>query len=100
MRRRHFIAAAAVALFASFAAHAQQTSWPTRPVRLIVPWGAGGSTDVIARTIAQKLSDRWGQQVVVDNKVGGNSIVGAVEAMRAAPDGYTLFMAHSQTMSV
>ena len=42
---------------------------------------------VIARTIAQKLSDRWGQQVVVDNKVGGNSIIGAVEAMRAAPDG-------------
>ena len=100
MNRRHMLLAGGAVALTSLTVNAQQPQWPTRPVRLIVPWGAGGSTDVIARTIAQKLSDRWGQQVVVDNKVGGNSIIGAVEAMRAAPDGYTLFMAHSQTMSV
>ena len=100
MKRRHFLAAAAVTALTSLTVNAQQSAWPTKPVRLIIPWGAGGSTDLIGRTIAQKLTERWGQQVVVDNKVGGNSIVGAVEGMRAAPDGYTLFMAHSQTMSV
>ena len=105
MKRRSILLAAslftaAATTFTSVGVHAQQAQWPTRPVRLIVPWGAGGSTDIIARTIAQKLGDRWGQQVIVDNKVGGNSIVGAVEGMRAPPDGYTLFMAHSQTMSV
>jgi tripartite-type tricarboxylate transporter receptor subunit TctC len=100
MKRRDLFAAAAATAIPSLAVRAQSSPWPTRPVRWIVPWGAGGSTDVIARTIAQKLTERWGQQVNVDNKPGGNSIVGAVEAMRAAPDGYTLFMPHSATLTV
>lgn len=99
MKRRRILAAAAAIPFISFAANAQQAAWPTRPVRLIVPWAAGGSTDVIARTIAQKLTERWGQQVTVDNKPGANSIIGAVEAARAAPDGYTLFMPISATLT-
>ena len=76
---------------AALSAAAQPAAWPTRPVRLIVSFAPGGSADGLARTVAQKLSERWGQQVIVDNKPGGNTIIAAMEAARAAPDGYTLF---------
>ena len=99
MKRRLMLAVAAAATLTSLAVHAQQSGWPTRPVRLIVPWAAGGSTDTIARTLALKLSERWGQQVIVENKPGANSIIGASEAARAAPDGYTLFVPISATMT-
>lgn len=99
-RRSLLLALAAATTVTSVAVNAQETAWPARPVRWIVPWGAGGSTDVIARTVAEKLTQRWGQQVIVDNKAGGSSIVGATEAARAKPDGYTLFMPHSQTLTV
>lgn len=94
--------AALVLLGASiFGAAAQQAvSWPSRPVRLIVPFAAGGNSDVLARTVGQKLSERWGQPVVVDNKPGGNTIIAAVEAARAAPDGYTLFLPVNSTLTV
>ena len=97
------LAAAIGATFAGSAsgqgASAQQPAWPTKPVRWIVPWGAGGAADVLARNVTQKLSERWGQQVIVDNKPGGNTIVAAQEAMRAAPDGYTLFMPIAATLT-
>jgi tripartite-type tricarboxylate transporter receptor subunit TctC len=81
-------------------AAAQTATWPSRPVRLIVSFAAGGSSDGLARAVGQKLAERWGQQVIVDNKPGGNTIISAVEAMRAPPDGYTLFLANNSTLTV
>lgn len=66
--------------------------YPAKPIRLIVPNGAGGSTDLVARTIAHKFSETMGQQVIVDNRAGSGGIIGAALVARAAPDGYTLLM--------
>jgi len=76
------------ALALSTLVHAQ--TWPAKSVRFIVPFPPGGSTDVAARTVAEKLSRALGQQVLVDNRGGGGGAIGTVEAARAAPDGYTL----------
>lgn len=65
-------------------------TWPTRPVRMIVPYPAGGGTDIISRTVAQKLGEKWGQQVVVDNRSGANGIIGTDLAAKSKPDGYTV----------
>ena len=67
--------------------------WPERPLRLIVPYSAGGSTDTVARLVGARLSERLGQQVVIDNRTGAGTIVGTEIAARSTPDGYTLLMA-------
>jgi len=68
-------------------------SYPSKPIRLIVPWTAGGATDIFARIIGQKLTEGWGQQVVVDNRPGASGIIGFEIAARAVPDGYTILLA-------
>jgi len=78
-------------LAALFSAAAAAQSWPQKPVRFIVPFPPGGATDISARILAEKLTEIWGQQVIIDNRGGAGGGVGAAEAARAAPDGYTLF---------
>ena len=72
-------------------------TYPDRPVRIVVPFAAGGITDILARALAQQLTDRWGQQVIVENRPGGNSLIGAEYVMRSVPDGYTLLVSADTT---
>ncbi len=87
---KRLIASIALTLAASAGAHAQ--AWPSKPVTLLVPFPPGGSTDLIARTLGTKLQEKLGQSFIVDNKAGAGGTVGAGQARRAAPDGYTLFV--------
>jgi tripartite-type tricarboxylate transporter receptor subunit TctC len=86
---KHFLrgATAGLALALCLAAHA---AYPDKPIRLIVPWAPGGSTDAIARAVAQRMSETLGQSVVVDNKSGASGQIGTDAAAKAAPDGYTI----------
>lgn len=92
------LGAAALALLPSQFAAAQ--SYPTKPIRLIVPYPPGGSNDILGRMMAQKLSEAFHQQVVVDNRGGASGIVGAELAMKAAPDGYTLLFAGAALLAM
>jgi tripartite-type tricarboxylate transporter receptor subunit TctC len=68
-------------------------AYPAKPVRIVVPYSAGGGTDIVARAVGQKLNEKWGQSVIVDNRVGANGIIGADAVAKAPADGYTLLMA-------
>ena len=74
------------------AAQTSAQSYPTRPIKLLVPFTAGGGTDLLARILAQKMSENLGQQIVVENKPGGNTLIATEAVARATPDGYTLIM--------
>jgi tripartite-type tricarboxylate transporter receptor subunit TctC len=81
-----------VVALAAVAVTAQAQAYPSKPIRWIVPFPPGGSTDLLARVVGQKLTESWGQQVIVENKGGAGGTLGAAEAARAPADGYTLLM--------
>ncbi len=95
--RRHVLlgSAAALALPSSFA-----QAWPSQPIRLVVPFPPGGSSDIVARLLVPGLSDRLGQSIVVDNKPGAGATIGGAQVAQAAPNGYTLLTSNSATQSI
>ena len=79
---------------------AAQDDYPNKTVTLVVPYPPGGGVDVLARVVAEKLSGVLGHQVIVDNRVGGSGLVGTRAVIRSAPDGYTLFLGHTGSISI
>jgi tripartite-type tricarboxylate transporter receptor subunit TctC len=97
MRHRlRYIAVVCLCALASASAAAQE--FPSRTIRIIVPFPAGGPTDILSRIVAQKMSEDWGQPVVVENRPGGDTAIGAQQVAKAAPDGYTLLAAMDTTL--
>src|SRR3954465_7066854 len=88
------------ALLLASCLNAAAQNFPSRPVRMIVAFPAGGGTDAVARIVGQKLTVLWGQQVVVDNRAGAGGIVGAELAANAPPDGYTIFLATTGNLAI
>jgi tripartite-type tricarboxylate transporter receptor subunit TctC len=93
---RRFIALACLCALASTPLAAQE--FPSRPIRIVVPFPAGGPTDILSRIIAQKMQQDWGQPVVVENRPGADTAIGAQQVAKAAPDGYTLLAAMDTTL--
>ena len=96
MRRAHFMLLILLSALAAAPAHAQ--NYPTRAIHIIVPFPAGGPSDVLARLISDKMSVDFRQPVVVENRPGANTVIGAEAAAKASPDGYTLLMAIDSTL--
>lgn len=98
MRRLHGVLVFAALMGAL--APAQASTFPDRPLRIVVPFAAGGNVDIVTRIVATGLSEALGQSVVVENKAGANGVIGAESVARANPDGYTLFIATAETMAL
>jgi len=97
---RYFLVCLFAALGLAAGMPAAAETWPTRTITLVVPFPAGGATDVVGRTIAQALSDRLGQQVIVENRAGANGQIGSAAVAQAKPDGYTLLMGGVNTQGM
>ena len=93
-------AALAALAFALAASHAAAQGYPGKPVKMLVPFPPAGATDAVARFVGQKLAERWGQSVVIENRPGAGGSIGSDLAAKAAPDGYTLLMATTSTHSI
>jgi tripartite-type tricarboxylate transporter receptor subunit TctC len=100
MQRRTFLLTSAAAAAVQGTAFAQAGPWPARPVRIVIAYPPGGSTDVAGRLLAQQLGNRFGQQVVVENRAGAGGTLGANTVVRSDPDGYTLLLAASPEVSI
>jgi tripartite-type tricarboxylate transporter receptor subunit TctC len=102
MRRRDFLglAGGAVAASLSTPALAQASNWPDKPVKIIVPYAPGGASDLVARPWAEKLSQAFGQQFVVENRGGAGGMIGTEAAAKSSPDGYTLLLTPNATLTV
>ena len=92
MRIGKFLAILAAVAVAWAPGWASAQAWPSKPVKIVVPFAAGGATDVVARLLAQKLSESWGQSVIVENRAGAGGNIGADVVAKSPPDGYTLLM--------
>jgi tripartite-type tricarboxylate transporter receptor subunit TctC len=95
-----FLNTAVVALAAALALGANAQQFPNKPIKIIVPYTAGGTTDMIARTLGQKMTEKWGQPVIVDNRPGANGIIGIDLVAKAPADGYTLGLASPGTHAI
>ena len=84
----------------AFAGTAFPQTYPAKPLRMIVPYAPGGTADILARAVGQKLASAWGQQVIIDNRPGASGMIGADAAAKAAPDGYTLVMAYTSEIAI
>src|SRR3954451_8289506 len=100
MSKLSLYAAIAVATFAAGPAFAKPAQWPDRPVKVIVPLGAGGAADLVGRYVAQQLGERFKQSFFIENRTGAAGIIGTAEAAKAAPDGYTLLVVASPHINV
>jgi tripartite-type tricarboxylate transporter receptor subunit TctC len=98
--RRWLLSAAGLIAALPLPARAQPQPWPSRPIRIIVPFPPGAGTDLLARAYAQRLSEVWGQPVVVENRAGAAGLIGTEAAARAAPDGYTILMANASVLAI
>jgi tripartite-type tricarboxylate transporter receptor subunit TctC len=95
MHYRYSLLPAIAGMFVAIAAVAAPADYPAKPVRLIVGAAPGGSGDLLGRALAQKLTELWGQQIVIDNRPGAGTVIGTAIAAKSAPDGYTLFQANA-----
>jgi hypothetical protein len=102
MHARLMALALALSVLPISAAPAQERAeaFPGRPIKIVVPFPAGGPSDVLARMIGQRMSEDWGQPVVVENRAGANTVLGAQQVAKAPPDGYTLLMAIDSTLTM
>ena len=102
MQRRHLLSQSAALLTTGLSASGAwaQAAYPHKPVRLVVPFPAGGATDLFARALSQKLGERLGGSLVIENRPGAGGMVGSDLVAKAAPDGYTLLLATSSTHSI